>query len=130
MSTDLTAGIVRILKPDGTTAGTGFVVSDEGLIAACSHFAQVEQCLRQEGPRDDQALCLQSEFSIRAVRSKSIEPPMGMANFAPIRPALHSGRGASIEELTAPEELAADARNEISRGEQHGFYCASERSGQ
>jgi hypothetical protein len=33
MSVDLKAGIVRILKPDGTTAGTGFVVSDDRLIA-------------------------------------------------------------------------------------------------
>ncbi|MFQ5856208.1 MAG: trypsin-like peptidase domain-containing protein, partial [Anaerolineae bacterium] len=40
MSVDLTAGIVRILKPAGTTAGTGFVVSDEGLIATCSHVVQ------------------------------------------------------------------------------------------
>jgi len=40
MDVDLTAGIVRILKPDGTTAGTGFVVSDEGLIATCAHVVQ------------------------------------------------------------------------------------------
>ena len=37
MSTDLTTGIVRILTPNGTTAGTGFVVADEGLIAICAH---------------------------------------------------------------------------------------------
>ena len=40
MSNDLTAGIVRILKPDGSTAGTGFVVSDEGLIATCAHVVK------------------------------------------------------------------------------------------
>lgn len=40
MSFELTEGIVRILKPDGTTAGTGFVVSDAGLIATCAHVVQ------------------------------------------------------------------------------------------
>ncbi len=40
MSVDLKAGIVRILKPDGTTAGTGFVVNDEGLIATCAHVVE------------------------------------------------------------------------------------------
>jgi WD40 repeat protein len=34
---DLRVGIVRILKSDGKTAGTGFVVNDEGLIATCAH---------------------------------------------------------------------------------------------
>jgi HEAT repeat protein len=34
---DLTAGIVRILAPGGTTAGTGFVVTAGGLIATCAH---------------------------------------------------------------------------------------------
>ncbi len=37
MGAVLTTGIVRILKPDGTTAGTGFVVTDEGLVATCAH---------------------------------------------------------------------------------------------
>ncbi|MBN1138332.1 MAG: HEAT repeat domain-containing protein, partial [Anaerolineae bacterium] len=40
MSTDLTAGIVRILKPDGLTAGTGFVVSKDGLVATCTHVVE------------------------------------------------------------------------------------------
>lgn len=33
----LTDGVVRILGPAGQTAGAGFVVSTEGLIATCAH---------------------------------------------------------------------------------------------
>ncbi len=40
MSVDLKAGIIRILKPDGSTAGTGFVVTHDGLIATCAHVVQ------------------------------------------------------------------------------------------
>jgi len=40
LSVDLITGIVRILKPDGSTAGTGFVVSDEGLVATCAHVVE------------------------------------------------------------------------------------------
>jgi WD40 repeat protein len=40
VSVDLTAGIVRILTSDGGTAGTGFVVTDEGLIATCAHVVE------------------------------------------------------------------------------------------
>jgi hypothetical protein len=40
MDVDLRAGIVRILKPDGTTAGTGFIVSDDGLAITCAHLLQ------------------------------------------------------------------------------------------
>lgn len=43
MTRDLTAGIVRILRPDGTTSGTGFLVSGDGLIATCSHVVQPEE---------------------------------------------------------------------------------------
>lgn len=53
MAIDLKAGIVRILKPDGTTAGTGFVVSDDGLIATCSHVVQDEESQRQGKPRPE-----------------------------------------------------------------------------
>ena len=41
MSEDLIIGIVRILTADDTTAGTGFVVTDDGLIATCAHVVQV-----------------------------------------------------------------------------------------
>lgn len=37
MSNDLTAGIVRILDQDSATVGTGFIVTDDGLIATCAH---------------------------------------------------------------------------------------------
>jgi Trypsin-like peptidase domain len=40
MSEDLKSGIVRILWPDGSTAGTGFLVRDSGLIVTCSHVIQ------------------------------------------------------------------------------------------
>jgi S1-C subfamily serine protease len=36
MNTDLTASIVRILRSDKETTGTGFVVA-EGLIVTCAH---------------------------------------------------------------------------------------------
>jgi S1-C subfamily serine protease len=36
MNTDLASGIVRILRSDKETAGTGFVVAD-GLVVTCSH---------------------------------------------------------------------------------------------
>ena len=37
MDSDLTKSIVRILRKDGKTAGTGFFVSKNGLIATCAH---------------------------------------------------------------------------------------------
>jgi WD40 repeat protein len=37
MSIDLPPGIVRILRPDGTTNGTGFLVTKDGLIVTCTH---------------------------------------------------------------------------------------------
>lgn len=40
MNLDLTDGIVRIVKPNGTTAGTGFVVTNYGLIATCAHVIE------------------------------------------------------------------------------------------
>lgn len=40
MAIDLLKGIVRILRYDGTTSGTGFIVSNDGLIITCSHVIQ------------------------------------------------------------------------------------------
>ncbi len=40
MVNELTAGLVRILDSTGATVGTGFVVTDEGLIATCAHLVQ------------------------------------------------------------------------------------------
>jgi len=39
-SIDFRSGIVRILHADGSTAGTGFVASVDGLIITCSHVIQ------------------------------------------------------------------------------------------
>jgi hypothetical protein len=44
MPFDLKAGIVRILAADGTTtSGTGFILSEKGIIATCSHVVQAEK---------------------------------------------------------------------------------------
>ena len=36
MTNDLSASVVRILRPDGETVGTGFLVSEE-LVVTCAH---------------------------------------------------------------------------------------------
>jgi S1-C subfamily serine protease len=38
--TDPAAAIVRVLAPDGTTAGTGFLVTRDGLILTCTHVVE------------------------------------------------------------------------------------------
>ena len=44
MPFDLKTGIVRILAADGiTTSGTGFILSEKGIIATCSHVIQAEK---------------------------------------------------------------------------------------
>jgi S1-C subfamily serine protease len=40
MNADLKAGIVRVIGPDGETAGTCFLVTDDGLIATCAHVVE------------------------------------------------------------------------------------------
>ena len=37
---DFTVGIVRILDEQGQTVGTGFILTDDGLIATCAHVIE------------------------------------------------------------------------------------------
>jgi HEAT repeat protein len=53
MTIDLTKSIVRILNPDGTTAGTGFVVNDKGLVVTCAHVMWTEEDKENRRPRPD-----------------------------------------------------------------------------
>ncbi len=41
MNTDFKAGVVRIIDAGGKTAGTGFVVTSDGLIVTCAHVIDV-----------------------------------------------------------------------------------------
>jgi hypothetical protein len=40
VSADLTSGVVRISTPEGTTVGTGLVVTNDGHIATCAHVVE------------------------------------------------------------------------------------------
>lgn len=53
MLQNLAVGIVRILAPDGRTAGTGFVVHESGLIATCAHVVWPEWMRVRRLPRPD-----------------------------------------------------------------------------
>ena len=48
-TTDFTEGIVRILDIDGEVVGTGFVISDDRLIATCAHVVEEVPA----GPKED-----------------------------------------------------------------------------
>src|SRR6266700_5176553 len=50
MGAELQAGMVRILTSKGTTAGTGFVVTNDGLIATCSHVIQKKEVQMRGDP--------------------------------------------------------------------------------
>jgi len=50
---DLTRSIVRILAPDGSIAGTGFIVHQDGLIATCSHVVQSQESQARGDPRPE-----------------------------------------------------------------------------
>jgi len=49
----LTRGIVRILDGNRDTAGTGFVISESGLIATCSHVIQHETLQERGTPKPE-----------------------------------------------------------------------------
>lgn len=54
MPFDLKTGIVRILAADGaTTTGTGFILSEKGVIATCSHVIQPEKLQVRGYPRPE-----------------------------------------------------------------------------
>ena len=54
MAIDIKAGVVRILRSDGNaTSGAGFVVSDNGLLATCSHVVQPEDSQKKGEPRPE-----------------------------------------------------------------------------
>lgn len=54
MSFDLRYGIVRILKQNGKTAGAGFVLTDNGLIATCSHVVQSHESQNRREPTPEE----------------------------------------------------------------------------
>ena len=54
MPLDLKRGIVRILSADGaTTSGTGFILSEKGIIVTCSHVIQAEKLQVRGYPRPE-----------------------------------------------------------------------------
>jgi WD40 repeat protein len=53
VSPGLITGIVRVLKPNGETAGTGFVIAQDGLIATCSHVVQDDESQKRSKPRPE-----------------------------------------------------------------------------
>jgi energy-coupling factor transporter ATP-binding protein EcfA2 len=54
MPVDLKRGIVRILAADGmTTSGTGFILSEKGIIVTCSHVVQAEKLQVRGYPRPE-----------------------------------------------------------------------------
>lgn len=54
MPIDLKRGIVRILAADGaTTSGTGFILSENGVIVTCSHVIQAEKLQARGYPRPE-----------------------------------------------------------------------------
>ncbi len=53
MFQDLVGGIVRIVNPNGSTAGAGFVASDDGLVVTCSHVVEDFESQLQGKPKPE-----------------------------------------------------------------------------
>lgn len=54
MNADFLAGIVRILGPDGQTAGTGFVITSTGVMLTCAHVLQSISSQQRGEPHPDE----------------------------------------------------------------------------
>ena len=68
MPLDLKRGIVRILAADGaTTSGTGFILSEKGIIVTCSHVIQAEKLQVRGYPRPERV-----EIVFRANGQKAV----------------------------------------------------------
>lgn len=64
VSFDLTVGIVRILDPSGATTGTGFVVTDDDLVATCAHVVEAAGA----GPGDSVDIIFHSTGEVRQAK--------------------------------------------------------------
>jgi WD40 repeat protein len=58
MSDDLLTSVVRILKSDESTSGTGFLISKEGLIVTCSHVVQNEESQRRSEAKPEKVIVI------------------------------------------------------------------------
>src|SRR5207247_1861578 len=76
----LREGIVRILKPNGETAGAGFVLTTDGLIATCSHVVQSNESQKRGEPQPEKRTIVfratdeSREAQIEESREAQIEP--------------------------------------------------------
>ena len=127
MFTDLRTGVVRILKANGRTAGTGFVITDDGLLATCSHVVS----LASEGgdgsldilfheTKEKRRARVQEELSSPSedVAILRVEGPLPLgARPLPIAPSLGS-RNLPFSTFGFPEPKAAEGMegNGILRG--------------
>ncbi len=71
MSSELTASIVRVVGPRGATVGTGFVVTDDGLVATCAHVVAAAGATKESPPSGEVQVGLAATGDLRTAR---IEP--------------------------------------------------------